>query len=137
MVNKGDVNAASTTNVRLDGGKKNHKEKKYQIRSAPSEALTSHPPSTIEASDDELGEEAINVTAREKWVARVEVARQAVEILGQRMNVADGKKGNMVLESSNMVPNEQLRPEKPGHHSSLKLPSQLVVKDGLKKMVPK
>ncbi|KAG5616166.1 hypothetical protein H5410_015990 [Solanum commersonii] len=56
----------------------------------PSEALTSQPPSTIEASDDELGEEAIDVTAREEWVARVEMARQDVEILGRRLNVVDG-----------------------------------------------
>ncbi|KAG5618698.1 hypothetical protein H5410_018522 [Solanum commersonii] len=54
----------------------------------PSEALTSHPPSTTEASDDERGKEAINVTTREEWVSRVEVTRQAVEILGQRMNEA-------------------------------------------------
>uniref|UniRef100_M1CSG2 Uncharacterized protein n=1 Tax=Solanum tuberosum TaxID=4113 RepID=M1CSG2_SOLTU len=32
----------------------------------PSEALTSHPPSTTEASDDEHGEEAIDVTAGEE-----------------------------------------------------------------------
>ncbi|KAG5598747.1 hypothetical protein H5410_030117 [Solanum commersonii] len=44
MTIEGDVNAASTTN----------------------EALTSHPPSTTEASDDEFGEEAIDVTAGEE-----------------------------------------------------------------------
>ncbi|KAG5585530.1 hypothetical protein H5410_045964 [Solanum commersonii] len=37
----------------------------------PSEALTSHPPSTTEASDDERGMEAIDVTTGEKWVSRV------------------------------------------------------------------
>ncbi|KAG5568075.1 hypothetical protein H5410_064910, partial [Solanum commersonii] len=63
MATERDVNAASTTN-----------------------ALISHPPSTAEASDDERGEEAIDVTAGEEWVSRVEVARQAVEILGRRMN---------------------------------------------------
>ena len=57
----------------------------------PSEALTSHSPSTIEESDDEIGEDAIDVTTGEEWVARVEVARQAIEILGRRMNVADSK----------------------------------------------
>ncbi|KAG5577406.1 hypothetical protein H5410_057540 [Solanum commersonii] len=36
---------------------------------------------TTEANDDELREEVIDVTAREEWIARVEVARQAVEIL--------------------------------------------------------
>ena len=53
----------------------------------PSEALTSHPPSTAEASD----EDAIDVTAGEEWVARVEVMRQVVEILCPRMNMEDGK----------------------------------------------
>ncbi|KAG5621215.1 hypothetical protein H5410_006433 [Solanum commersonii] len=58
----------------------------------PSEALTSHPPSlTTEASDDDRGEEPIDVTPGEEWIARVEMARQAVEILGRRLNVADGK----------------------------------------------
>lgn len=47
MANGVDVNAASTTNVRLDGG--------------------------------------------EEWIARVEVVRQVVEILGRRMNLVDGK----------------------------------------------
>ncbi|KAG5595484.1 hypothetical protein H5410_036716 [Solanum commersonii] len=61
MAIEGDVNAASTTNVRSDGGKKNRKGKKHQksheemlLDPTPSEALTSHPPSTTEASDDEL-----------------------------------------------------------------------------------
>uniref|UniRef100_M1BE57 Uncharacterized protein n=1 Tax=Solanum tuberosum TaxID=4113 RepID=M1BE57_SOLTU len=98
MTNEGDVNAASTINVRLEGGKKNRKGKKHQksnkemlLDPTPSEALTSQPPLTTEASDDELGEEAIDVTAREEWVVRVEMARQDVEILGLRLNVADGK----------------------------------------------
>ena len=39
----------------------------------------------------ELGEDSIDVTTGEKWVARVEVARQAMEILGRHMNVADRK----------------------------------------------
>ena len=82
----------------LDGGKKNRKGKKHQKGNeevlpelTPSEALTSHPPSTAEASDEELCEDAIDVTDGEEWVTRVEVARQAVKILGRRMNVADGK----------------------------------------------
>ncbi|KAG5581380.1 hypothetical protein H5410_052007 [Solanum commersonii] len=82
MTNEGDVNAASTTNVCSERGKKNRKGKKHQKGSeemlldpTPSEALTFHPPSTIEASDDELGEEVIDFTAREEWVARVEMAR--------------------------------------------------------------
>ena len=60
-----------------------------------SEALRYHPPSTIEASEEEMGEDAIDVTTREEWVERVEVARQAVEILVQCMNVADGKFKNL------------------------------------------
>ncbi|KAG5609689.1 hypothetical protein H5410_020970 [Solanum commersonii] len=72
MATKEDVNATSTTNVRLDGGKKARKGKKHQksheemlLDPTPSEALTSHPPSTTEASDDEHGEEAIDVTTGE------------------------------------------------------------------------
>lgn len=79
-------------------GKKNRNGKKHQKGNeevlhepTPTEALTSHPPSTIKASDDELGEDAIDVTAGEEWVIIVEVAMQAVEILGRHMNVADDK----------------------------------------------
>ncbi|KAG5632527.1 hypothetical protein H5410_004244 [Solanum commersonii] len=39
-----------------------------------SEALTSHPPSTTEESDDELGEKAIDVTTGAECVARIEMA---------------------------------------------------------------
>ncbi|KAG5576841.1 hypothetical protein H5410_056975 [Solanum commersonii] len=73
MANEGDVNAASTTIVRLDSGKKNRNGKKHQksneeilLDPTPREALTSHPPSTNEANDDELGEEANDVTARKE-----------------------------------------------------------------------
>ncbi|KAG5601957.1 hypothetical protein H5410_033327 [Solanum commersonii] len=93
MTIEGDMNTASTTKVRPDGGKKARKGKKYQksheemlLDLTPGEALISHPPSTTEASEDERGDEAIDVTAGEEWVSRVEVARQAVEILGRRMN---------------------------------------------------
>ena len=79
MTNEGYLNAASTTNVCLDGGMKNHKGKKKQkgneeilLDPTPSKTLTSHPHSTSEASDDELGEEAIDVTTKEEWVTRVE-----------------------------------------------------------------
>uniref|UniRef100_M1BHY8 Uncharacterized protein n=1 Tax=Solanum tuberosum TaxID=4113 RepID=M1BHY8_SOLTU len=98
MAKEGDVNTTRTTNVKLDGGRKNHKGKKHHKSSeemlldlTPSEALTSHPPSTTESSDDELGDEAIDVTAGEEWVARVAMARQAMEILGRHLNVVDGK----------------------------------------------
>ncbi|KAG5596785.1 hypothetical protein H5410_038017 [Solanum commersonii] len=107
MTIEGDVNADSTTNVRSEGGKKNRKGKKHQKGSEemlfdpiPSEALTSHPPSTTEASDDDRGAEPIDVTSADEWIARVEMARQAVEILGRRLNVADGKRS--VLVSSNI-----------------------------------
>uniref|UniRef100_M1AS54 Uncharacterized protein n=1 Tax=Solanum tuberosum TaxID=4113 RepID=M1AS54_SOLTU len=66
MATEGDVNAASTTNVCPDGGKKTRKGKKHQNSPeemlpdpTPSEALTSHPPSTTEASDDDRGEEPL------------------------------------------------------------------------------
>ena len=59
MANEGDVNGASTTNVRMDGGKKNRKGKKHQKGNkemlpelTPSEALTSHPPSIFNGSDE-------------------------------------------------------------------------------------
>ncbi|KAG5611716.1 hypothetical protein H5410_022997 [Solanum commersonii] len=88
MATEEDMNAASTTNVRPDGGKKNHKGKKHQKGSEEmlldptlSEVLTSHPPSTTEASDDDRGEKPIDVTPGEEWIAKVETARQAVEIL--------------------------------------------------------
>ncbi|KAG5575421.1 hypothetical protein H5410_055555 [Solanum commersonii] len=79
---EGDVNAASTTNVCLDGGKKNRKGKKHQKGSeemlldpTPSEAQTSHALLTTEASDDDRGKEPIDVTPGEEWIAKVETAR--------------------------------------------------------------
>ena len=55
------------------------------------EALTSYQPSITEASNDEVSKDSIDHSAREECVARVEVVRQVVDILGWRMNVADGK----------------------------------------------
>ena len=96
MTIEGDVNSANTTKIHLDGGKKNLKGKKNkkgneQVLSnpTPSDVITSLPPSIIEASDDELGEDVIDVFTGEERVARMEVARQAVEILGRHMNVAN------------------------------------------------
>ncbi|KAG5629152.1 hypothetical protein H5410_000869 [Solanum commersonii] len=73
ITNEGDVNVTSTTNIRLDGGRKICKGKKHHKSSnkmlldhTPSETLICHPPSTIEASDDEHGDEAIDITAREE-----------------------------------------------------------------------
>ena len=82
------------------------------LNPTPSEALTSNPPSTTEASEDEHGEEAIDFTAREEWVSRVEVARQAVEILGRRMNVVDGK--FKTLEDFTLEETENIRKELEG-----------------------
>ncbi|KAG5625455.1 hypothetical protein H5410_010673 [Solanum commersonii] len=69
MATERDVTATSTTNVRSDGGKRNRKGKKHQksneemlLDPTPSEVLTSHPPLITEASDDELGEKAIDIT---------------------------------------------------------------------------
>ena len=66
MSNKGDISYISTTNIRLEGGKKNRKGKKHQKSSekmmldpTPSEVLKSHPLSTIKVSDDDCGEEPI------------------------------------------------------------------------------
>ena len=98
MTTEGDVNGTSSTNVHMDGGNKNQKGKKHQKGNeevlpepTPSKALTSHPSSTTEVSDNELREDAIDVNTGEEWVASVEVARQAIESLGRHMNVADGK----------------------------------------------
>ena len=102
MVNEGDVNGASTTNIHLDGGKKNRNVKNNQKGNeevlphpTTSDVITSHPPSITEESDDELGEDVIDVSTRKEWVARMEVARQAMEILGRRMNVANNMFKNL------------------------------------------
>ena len=84
MANGGDVNAASTTNVRLEGGWKNRKGKKHQKSSeemlldpTPSKALTSHPPSTTEASEDDRGEDPIDIIPGEEWIVRVKTMRKS------------------------------------------------------------
>ena len=58
MATEGDVNDASTTNVRMDDGKKNRKGKKHQKGNeevvpnpTPCEGLTSYPLATTKASD--------------------------------------------------------------------------------------
>lgn len=82
ITSEGDVNAASTTNIRFDGGrnifkgKNQHKSRKeIMVNLTPSEMLIGHPPSTIEASGDEHDKEIVDVTNREEWVLRVEMAR--------------------------------------------------------------
>ena len=83
MTNEGDVIGASTTpNVRTDGVKKNKKGKK-QLKGnegilpepTPSEAQTSQLPTIVDGSGEETGEDAVDVTAGEEWIARVEMAR--------------------------------------------------------------
>ena len=66
----------------MDGGKKNKKRKKKQKGNGetlpeptPSEAQTSHPPTIVDGSDEEIGEDVVDVTTGEEWVARVEMAR--------------------------------------------------------------
>ena len=56
MTNEGDINAASTTNVTLEGGRKKRKGKKHQkddeemlLETTLNETLKSHPHSTTEA----------------------------------------------------------------------------------------
>uniref|UniRef100_M1AU52 Uncharacterized protein n=1 Tax=Solanum tuberosum TaxID=4113 RepID=M1AU52_SOLTU len=78
----------------------------------PSEVLTSHPPSTTESSDDEHGEEDIDVTTRKQWVARVEMVRQGIEILGRRLNEVDGK--FKTLEDFTLDENDNIRKELEG-----------------------
>ena len=102
MTNEGD-GTSSTPNVRIDGGKKNKKGKKQQTGNepnllrlppsvpspavpTPSEGQTSLPPQIVDGSDVDTGEESVDVTVGPEWIARVEMARQSVEIIGQRLN---------------------------------------------------
>ena len=62
IANRRDIVDAITTNVRMDNGKKDRKGKKNQkgneemmFDPTPCEVLTSHPPSTTEENEDELG----------------------------------------------------------------------------------
>ena len=116
MNNEGDVVGASTTNVRTDGGKKNKKGKKQQKGNGwilpeptPSEVQTSHPPTIIDGSDEETGEDVVDITAGEEWIARVEMARQAVEILGRRLNGEDKK--FKTLEDFSLEENDNIQKE--------------------------
>lgn len=52
----------------------------------PNGALTSYTPSATKVSDDEQGEQLVDVMLEIEWIARVDIARQAVEILGKRLN---------------------------------------------------
>ena len=118
MATEGDVKAARTNNLRMDGSKKNRKRKKHQDNDevldelTHRKALTSHPPWTAEASKDELGDDAIDIISKEKWVTRVEVEWEAVKILGRRMNVADDK--FMTLEDFTFEENKNISKELEG-----------------------
>ena len=98
MSNEGD-GSSSTHNVRTDGGKKSKKGKKQQTGNepnppglppsipppnvpTPSKGQTSLPPQIVDGSDVDTGEESVDVTVGPEWIARVEMARQAVEIIG-------------------------------------------------------
>ena len=98
MTNEGD-GSSSTPNVRTDGGKKNKKGKKQQTGNelnlpglpqnvpppsvpTPSEGQTYLPPQIVDGSDVDTDEESVDVTAGSEWIARVEIAMQAVEIIG-------------------------------------------------------
>ena len=102
MTNEGD-GTSSTPNVRSDGGKKNKKGKKQQTGNEPNlpglppsvlppsvptprKGQTSLPPLIVDGSDVDTDEESVDVTAGPEWIARVEMAMQAVEIIGQRLN---------------------------------------------------
>ncbi|KAG5619958.1 hypothetical protein H5410_005176 [Solanum commersonii] len=67
MTKEGDINGTSNTNVRQDDGKKHQKGRKQ----------TANIPFTfsLEASDDESGEQHIDVTPEIEWNARVDIAR--------------------------------------------------------------
>ena len=86
MTNEGDSIGASTTpNVRTNRGKKSKKGKKQQKGHEanlpdppPSEGQTSLPPHIIDVSDEDTGEEPVDVTVGQEWIARVEMARKAV-----------------------------------------------------------
>ena len=105
MMNEGD-GTSSTPNACTDGGKKNKKGKKQQTGNepnlpglpprvpppgvpTPSEGQTSLPPQIVDGSDVDTDEVSVDVTVGPEWIARVEMARQAVEIIGQRLNRMD------------------------------------------------
>lgn len=71
MENEGDIDPASTANVKQDDGT-NHQKGRNNLKKndelmydpTPSEVLTSHSPSSTEASDDERGEKPVDITPR-------------------------------------------------------------------------
>ncbi|XP_055822010.1 uncharacterized protein LOC129890490 [Solanum dulcamara] len=116
MESEGDINSTTATNVKQNVGRKHHKRKNNSKRSeevplepTSSEALTSYSSSVTEVSDDERGEEPMDVTPRMEWIAKVDAARQAVEILGKRLNKVDGKFKS--LEEFTLEKNNNIRKE--------------------------
>lgn len=56
------------------------------LKLAPSKALTSHSLSATELSDKDRGEEPVDVMPYMEWIARVDSAKQDIEILGKQLN---------------------------------------------------
>ena len=120
MTNEGE-GASSTPNVRTDGCKKNKKGKKQQTGNEPnlpglppsipppSEGQTSLPPHIVDGSDEDTGEEPVDVIVGQEWIARVEMVRQAVEIIGQRLNGMD--RNLKALEDYSLEEVESVRKE--------------------------
>uniref|UniRef100_M1D8Q3 Uncharacterized protein n=1 Tax=Solanum tuberosum TaxID=4113 RepID=M1D8Q3_SOLTU len=63
-------------------------------------------------SVDDRGNEPIDVTPGEEWIARVETVRQVVEILGKRLNKVNGK--FKTLEDFTIQKNDHIRKELEG-----------------------
>lgn len=68
---------------------KGKKNEELLFDPTPSETLTSHSASATEAIDDE--HRPTYVTPRVEWIARVDIARLAVENLGKCLNEVDVK----------------------------------------------
>ena len=95
---------------RIRKGRSNRREMKgFLAEPTPSEVQTSHPPTIVDGSDEETGEDAVDITVGDEWVARVEMARQAVEILGRRLNGTDRK--FKTLEDFALEENDNIRKE--------------------------
>lgn len=110
MASDGEVYAASTAEVMTDvtkkrKGKKNSKKvEKVPTDPAPSDAVSLP---TAEVTDDEQEELPKDVTPRMEWIARVKTTRQAVELLGHRLNQIDGK--FKTLEEYTLEENDNIR----------------------------
>ena len=75
----------------------------------PGDGQTSFQENIDEESEDDVSEDVIDVTVRHEWIASVERARLAVEILGQRLNGLDSDVKNLEensLEEVNIIRKE-------------------------------